>query len=53
LEGYLLKRSPFGVVKGWKRRWFALKGISLYYYVTRNAHRHIDEIAMVDVMSTR
>lgn len=31
LEGYLQKRDPKGPFKGWKRRWFFLKGADLYY----------------------
>eukprot|EP00941_MAST-03F_sp_MAST-3F-sp1_P006364 g6364.t1 len=32
VEGYLVKRSIRGLASTWKRRWFQLRGNTLYYY---------------------
>jgi hypothetical protein len=41
-EGWLSKRSPTGLVKTWKKRWFRLVGNGLHYgqQASKNAKMH-------------
>jgi len=50
LMGYLLKRDPSGLVKGWKKRFFQLKALRLYYSLSE---KDIDKpIAFIDLKKT-
>lgn len=39
MRGWLIKRGDKGIVRSWKKRWFAQKGKKLFYYRDDNANR--------------
>jgi len=50
LIGYLQKRDPSGPIKGWKRRFFLLKNLRLYYSISE---KEIEKpIAFIDLKQT-
>jgi hypothetical protein len=48
LEGYLFKKSP-GLLASWQKRWFSVKGSSIFYYTWQKAQRPQDKIDFADI----
>lgn len=49
LCSYLLKRRPSGLVKGWKKRWFVLRGDHIYYYKKQGDDSPLGAIYCADI----
>lgn len=48
VEGFLVKRSITGLAANWRKRWFVLRGNTLYYYKSPGAAKARGFIVLTD-----